>query len=96
MTAMELAMVCVNRWISSDHVTWAMRALTESQTDTYCIFLNGALNTNPKTFRRFRNGNADLPSKLMFALNVGRDERGCVKIESEDDEWYCQMCENLN
>ena len=76
MTAMELAMVCVNRWISSDHVTWAMKALTESQTDTYCIFLNGALNTNPKTFRRFRNGNADLPSKLMFALNVGRDERG--------------------
>lgn len=22
--------------------------------------------------------------------------RKCVKIESEHDEWYCQMCENLN
>ena len=76
MTAMELAMVCVNRWISSDHITWIMKALTEAQKDTYCIFLNGSLNTDSKTFRRFKNGNTDLPSKLLFALNVGRNERG--------------------
>ena len=76
MTPMELAMGCVNRWLSSDHITWMMKTLTESQNDTYCIFLNGALNTDPKTYRRFRNGNANLPSKFIFALNVGRDERG--------------------
>ncbi len=22
--------------------------------------------------------------------------RECVKITDEDDEWFCQMCENLN
>ena len=22
--------------------------------------------------------------------------RECVKITEEDDEWFCQMCENLN
>ena len=69
-------MVCVNRWVSSDHNTWMMKTLTESQSDTYSIFLNGALNTDPKTYWRFKNANANMPSKLLFTLNVGRNERG--------------------
>jgi hypothetical protein len=69
-----------------------MEALTESQTDTYCIFLNGALNSNPKTFRRFRNGGTDLPSKLMFALNVGRDERGTFLGSDEKRGCHWRLC----
>ena len=78
MSANELAMVCVNRWISSDHICWLMKTLTDSQMHTYCIFLNGVLNSDPTKLRRFRSGNTDmpLPSKLVFTINVGRNESG--------------------
>lgn len=78
MSANELAMVCANRWISSDHICWMMKTLTDSQVDTYCIFLNGVLGKDPTTLRRFRSGNTDmpLPSKFVFVINVGRNETG--------------------
>ena len=64
-----------------------MKTLTESQSDTYSIFLNGALNTDPKTYRRFKNANANMPSKLLFALKVGRNERGTFL--GADDQRGC-------
>ena len=76
MTAVELAMVCVNHWVSPDHITWVMNVLTESQKDRYCSFLNASLNTDPTSFRRFKNTNLNkyLPSKVFFVLNVGWSE----------------------
>ena len=55
-----------------------MKTLTDSQMHTYCIFLNGVLNSDPTKLRRFRSGNTDmpLPSKLVFTVNVGRNESG--------------------
>lgn len=82
-----VAIGCVNRWISSDHITWMMKTLTEYQNDTYCIFLKGALNTDPKTYRRFRHGNANFLSKFIFALNVGWNERGTFL--GGDDKRVC-------
>ena len=87
MTAIELSMVCVNRWVSSDYIAWMMKTLTESQSDTNSIFLNGALNTDLKTYRRFKNANANMPSKLLLALNVGRNERG--PFLGADDQRGC-------
>ena len=94
MTAMELAMVCVNRWVSSDHITWVMKVLTESQKDTYCSFLNASLNMDPTSFRRFKNANSneDLPSKFLFALNVCRSENGTFLGSDECRGCHWALC----
>ena len=74
-TPTELSMICGNRWLSDDHMTWLMKELTDSGTDTYCVYLNGVLNTDPRRFRRFRcRGN--LPSKVLFSINVGLSATG--------------------
>ena len=69
-TPTELSMICDNRWLSDDHITWLMKKLTDSGTDTYCIYLNGVLNTNPMGFRRLCCRD-NLPSKILFSINVG-------------------------
>ena len=76
MPATELATICVNRWLSDDHICWLMKTLTDSQTDTYCIYLNGALKRDPKTFRRFSRPGQQMPSKFVFAINVGCGQAG--------------------
>ena len=51
----------------------------KSQNDTYCIFLNRVLETDLKTFRKFRNGNVSSMNssiKSCFALTVGQDQHG--------------------
>lgn len=49
-TPTELSMICGNRWLSDDHMTWLMKELTDTVTDTYCIYLNGVLKTDPMRF----------------------------------------------
>ena len=61
MPATELATICVNRWLSDDHICWLMKTLTDSQTDTYCIYLNGSLKRDSKTFRRFSRPGQQMP-----------------------------------
>ncbi len=83
MSAMELANVCVNRWLSDDHILWLMENLNKSQTDTYCLFLNGSINKDPKTLRRFSRGDA-LPTKLLFAINVARPSAGETQFGTDE------------
>ena len=74
-TPTELSMICGNRWLSDDHMTWIMKELTDSGTDTYCVYLNGVLNADPMKFRRFRCRD-NLPSKVLFSISVGRSPTG--------------------
>ena len=76
-TPTELSMICDNRWLSDDHITWLMKELTDSGTDTYCIYLNGVLNTDPMGFRRFCCRD-NLPSKILFSINVGSSGTGDI------------------
>ena len=36
-TPTELSMICGNRWLSDDHMTWLMKELNTSETDTYYV-----------------------------------------------------------
>ncbi len=70
MSANELAMICGNRWVSSDHICWLMKTLNMPQSDTYFVYLNNDVCKNPKTkpFEKL--------SKICMAMNVGKDIRG--------------------
>ena len=57
-------------------VVWLMKKLTGSQSRTYCIYLNGSLNSDPKTFRRFSRTEQQMPSAFLFALNVRYGQSG--------------------
>ena len=75
MSPNELSRLCLNRWISDDHICWMTNILNRSQTDTYCVYLNGMINKNPKTLRRFSKTIQPKPLKqILFALNVGASE----------------------
>ena len=76
MAATELARLCVNRWLSDEHICWLMKKLTDSQNHTYCIYLNGSLNSDPKTFRRFSRSEQQMPSAFLFAINVRCGQSG--------------------
>ena len=81
MTANELAKLCVNEWVSSDHVLWLMNTLNKSQGDTYCIYLNKDMHKAPTTIPPFLAEDTK-PSKLCFVVaqksfaNVGKGQRG--------------------
>ena len=74
-TPTELSMICGNRWLSDDHMTWLMKELNHSGSDTYCVYLNGVLKTDPMKFRKFRCRD-NLPSKVVFSINVGLSPTG--------------------
>ena len=80
---MELANVCVNRWLSDDHVLWLTENLNKSQMDTYCLFINGVINKDPTTLRRFSRGEK-LPTNWLFAINVGRSDKGETYFETDE------------
>ncbi len=71
MSANELAMLCADRWVSSDHICWLVNTLNNSQNDTYFSYLNNALHRNPNTLQPFLPEGTK-PSKLCFAINVAK------------------------
>ena len=72
-----------------------MKTLTDSQMHTYCIFLNGVLNSDPTKLRRFSSGNTNmpLPSKLVFAINVGRNESGTFFVTDNKPGCHWTLCQ---
>lgn len=75
MSPNELSKLCLNRWISDDHICWTTKILNRSQTDTYCIYLNGMINKDPKTLRRFsKTIEHKTLNQLLFAVNVGASQ----------------------
>ena len=71
MSPNELAALCVNRWVSTDHMCWLVRALNNLQSDTKFVYLNNELHKNPKMPYA-----KNIPSNFSFAINVGKDQRG--------------------
>ena len=69
MSPNELAMLCMYRWVSSDHIRWLIRTLNNLQNNTSFVYLNNELHKNPKTHK-------NTPSNFSFAINVGKDQRG--------------------
>ena len=81
MSANELAMVCVDRWISSDHICWLMKILNQDQDETFFVYLNG-ISKDPATLQRFTKCSSK-PSKLCFAINVCKNQTGQTFIGSD-------------
>ena len=72
MSPSELSRLCVDRWMSDDHMLWMTKILNGMHTDTYCVYLNGMINKDPRRLRRFSKTIQPRPLKqLLFALNVG-------------------------
>ena len=72
MSLSELCRLCVDRWMSNDHMSWITKILNGMQTDTYCVYLNGMINKYPRKPHRFSKTIQPRPLKqLLFALNVG-------------------------
>lgn len=69
MSPNELAMLCLYRWVSSDHICWLMRTLNNLQNNTSFVYLNNELHKNHKTHK-------NTPSNFSFAINVGKNQRG--------------------
>ena len=81
MSANELAMVCADRWISSDHICWLMKTLNQDQDETFFVYLNG-ISKDPATLQRFTKCSSK-PSKLCFAINVCKNQTGQTFIGSD-------------
>ena len=71
----ELAMLCVNRWVSLDRICWLVDSFNSSESEAFFVYLNNALNENPITLSSFLKNQAR-PSKFCFCINVGKDKRG--------------------
>ena len=72
MSPSELSRLCVDRWMSDDRMLWMTKILNNLQTDTYCVYLNGMINKDPRKLRRFSKTILPRPlNQLLFVLNVG-------------------------
>ena len=80
MSANEMANLCSDRWISSDHVHWLLDDLNISQ-KKLCVHINHALDEEAFVARSLPDGRSK-PTSLFFALNVGKDSSGNVFIAS--------------
>ena len=82
MDAEELSKLCCSRWLSSDHVRWVSEQLNKAQIKARCIYLNFISDVNSYGARQL----AVLPTnplRLVFGINVGRDNFGNVYLGSD-------------
>ena len=81
MSPNELSTICLNRWLSCDPIRWLMKSLNESQSHTYCLYLN-EFRRDPSSLKCFVNGSTK-PDRFLFAVNVGRSSKGDTFIGSD-------------
>ena len=82
MTPKELSYLCCDRWLSSDHMNWMASKLNEAQKDTLCVYINH-VGSIPRFLRKRIKLQLEKPTKLMFLLNVGKDENQNVFVGSD-------------
>ena len=75
MSPQEMAKICSDRWVSSDHVCWLTNMLNKSQSDIYYVYLNNNLHKKSKTFTPMHAGDK-VPKKICFLINVGKNLNG--------------------
>ena len=80
MSPNELAMLCVDRWVSCDHICWLMANLNKAQDKTFFAYLNG-ISKSPQHLRRFKQ--PIKPSNFCFCINVGKDQAGRTFVAND-------------
>ena len=78
----ELARVWGRRYLSDEHMLWAVAKLNESQSDVLCVYINFVRN-----IRRFcqkqMSEHRMLPKKILFLMNVGFSSTGKTFLGSD-------------
>ena len=69
----ELAKLCCQRWLSSDHMHWFTEKINSSQKSSVCVYINHVSNVE-RTIERLMSSRSDKPTRVIFLVNVGRDE----------------------
>lgn len=68
----ELAKLCCDRWLSSDHMYWFAKKINSLQQPTVCVYLNHVSNVKRLT-EKLLSSRQDTPTLVIFLINVGSD-----------------------
>ena len=69
MSPRKLSIICVNSWISGDHISWLFKVLNKSQSMVYCLYINHFLQIDSSALHHFSNQTLKT-QKLLLAVNV--------------------------
>ena len=83
MSPRKLSIICVNSWISGDHISWLFRVLNKSQSMVYCLYINHFLQIDSSALHHFSNQSLKT-QKLLFAVNIGHSVNGCTYLGTDD------------
>ena len=68
----ELAKLCCERWLTSDHMYWFSEKINCAQQSTVCCYLNHVSNVE-RFAAKLLSSHPDTPTCVLFLINVGRD-----------------------
>ena len=81
MTTDELSRIAANGtrgWLSTDHVSWAVKHLNSVQSDTIFICPNAVINIEREMLRHIKRLGSHRPKRFVFVINVGNNPDGSV------------------
>ena len=68
----ELAKLCCERWLTSDHMYWFAQKINSWQRSTVCFYLNHVSNVE-RIAEKLLSSRPDTPTCVVLLINVGRD-----------------------
>ena len=68
----ELAKLCCDRWLSSDHMYWFANKVNSLQQPAVCVYLNHVSNVK-RLAEKLLSSRQDTPTLVIFLINVGSD-----------------------
>ena len=78
----ELARIWGRRYLSDEHMLWAVSKLNETQSDVLCVYLNFVRNIHRFCLKHISEHRV-LPKKILFLINVGFSSNGKTFLRSD-------------
>ena len=78
----ELARVKGRRYLSDEHMLWAVGKINETQSDVLCIYINFVRNIC-RYCQKHMSEHRMLPKKILFSMNVGFLSNGKTFLGSD-------------